>query len=94
MKFDDVSAAILREKLEAARSSGADVLVTADAGCLMQLRGGAGKWLELGLAGPSPRCLHLAEVLAPPTESLREESPPSQEQTGSNPSEGNSTDAP
>ena len=94
VKFDDVSAAILREKLEAARSSGADVLVTADAGCLMQLRGGAGKWLELGLAGPSPRCLHLAEVLAPPAESLREESPPSQEQTGSSPSEGNSTDAP
>lgn len=66
VKFDEVSAAILKEKLEAARACGADALVTADAGCLMQLRGGAGRWKEMGLSGPPPRVLHLAEVLAPP----------------------------
>jgi L-lactate dehydrogenase complex protein LldE len=65
VKFDEVSAAILKEKLECARTCGADTLVTADAGCLMQLRSGAGKWEELGLDGPAPRILHLAEVLAP-----------------------------
>ncbi len=66
VKFDEVSAAILKEKLEAARACGADAVVTADAGCLLQLRGGAGKWRELGLSGPAPRILHIAEVLAPP----------------------------
>ncbi|MDP6618101.1 MAG: (Fe-S)-binding protein [Nitrospinota bacterium] len=66
VKFDEVSTAILKEKLQAARECGADTIVTADGGCLMQLRVGAGKWVEMGLDGPPPRCLHLAEVLAPP----------------------------
>lgn len=75
VKLDEVSTAILKEKLEAARACGADTVVTADAGCLMQLRGGAGKWERLGLSGPAPRILHLAEVLAPPEAPLA--SPPS-----------------
>ncbi len=93
VKFDDVSLAILKEKLEAAQSSGADILVTADAGCLMQLRGGAKKWRELGLAGPVPRCLHLAEVLDSPTESLQNKSPTTQEQTEPPHFKENPTDA-
>lgn len=79
VKFDEVSAAILKDKLEAARACGADTLVTADGGCLMQLRGGAGKWEKLGLDGPPPRILHLAEVLAPPEPSPAETLPPSQD---------------
>ncbi len=70
VKLDEVSTAILKEKLQAARECGADTIVTADGGCLMQLRGGAGKWVEMGLDGPPPRCLHLAEVLAPPEDGV------------------------
>ncbi len=88
VKLDEVSTAILKEKLQAARECGADTLVTADGGCLMQLRGGAGKWVEMGLDGPPPRCLHLAEVLAPP-EDVSPPPPPPPPQAGTNvPREG------
>ena len=90
VKLDEVSTAILKEKLQAARECGADTLVTADGGCLMQLRGGAGKWVEMGLDGPPPRCLHLAEVLAPPEDVSPPPppptpSPPSEPQAGTDP---------
>jgi L-lactate dehydrogenase complex protein LldE len=58
VRLPDVSGAILRRKLEAIRGTGADTVVTCDAGCLMQIAGG------LARAGDRVRARHLAEVLA------------------------------
>jgi L-lactate dehydrogenase complex protein LldE len=54
MRMSELSNAMTSEKLAEARASGADVLVTADPGCLMQMR---------GLADPSQRVEHIATVL-------------------------------
>ncbi|SRR5579884_945354 len=58
VKFDDVSAAMLAEKIDSIRRTGAQSVVSADASCLMQIRGG------LLRAGLPIQTLHLAEVLA------------------------------
>jgi L-lactate dehydrogenase complex protein LldE len=55
VKMPEVSNAITREKLRLAAQSGAEVLVTADPGCLLQMR---------GLADESIRVEHLATMLA------------------------------
>ncbi|MEU4568006.1 (Fe-S)-binding protein [Micromonospora sp. NPDC023956] len=54
----DTSAAMLADKLDAVRSTGADVLTAGDASCLMHLGGGLGR-LRAGT-----RTLHLAQILA------------------------------
>lgn len=58
VKFDEVSAAMLRSKIESIQRTGADTVVSADPSCLMQIRGG------LSRAGLPIRTMHLAEVLA------------------------------
>jgi L-lactate dehydrogenase complex protein LldE len=58
VKFADVSGSMLGAKIEAIRRSGAGAVVSTDASCLMQIRGG------LSRAGLPIRTLHLAEVLA------------------------------
>lgn len=58
VRLPDISGAILRRKLENVRATGADAVVACDAGCLLQLAGGAAR------AGDRVRVLHLAEVLA------------------------------
>lgn len=58
VKLPHVSAAILDAKLAAVRRSGAGAVVSADAGCLMQIRGG----LSRQRIAVAPH--HLAEILA------------------------------
>ncbi len=60
VKFPEVSEAMLADKLQDVASAGTDVLVSTDLGCLLHLRGG------LSRRRSPVRCLHLAEVLAPP----------------------------
>jgi Fe-S oxidoreductase len=55
--FPSISSEILSKKLEDAKSTGADVLVTECPGCIMQLRGGALK------QGVDLKVRHLSEVL-------------------------------
>ena len=57
-KFPKISAEILSRKLDDARQTGADVLVTECPGCIMQLRGGAKK------RGDQLKVMHIAEALA------------------------------
>jgi L-lactate dehydrogenase complex protein LldE len=56
-KYAEVSNAILQEKIRNIRSTGAEILVANDCGCLMQMGGG------LRRAGHPVRALHLAEIL-------------------------------
>lgn len=58
VKFPEVSNAILQEKIRNIRSTGADVLVANDCGCLMHMGGGIRR------ARQPIRTLHLAEILA------------------------------
>jgi L-lactate dehydrogenase complex protein LldE len=58
VKFPHISASMLDDKLARIRESGAEVVVTNDCGCLMQLGGG------LSRAGDRIEVHHLAEVLA------------------------------
>ena len=58
VKFPHISGAMLADKLIAIRESGAEVLVSNDCGCLMQIGGG------LRRAGANIEIRHLAEVLA------------------------------
>ncbi len=58
VKFSDVSGAMLKTKLASIVRTGAGAVVSADASCLMQIRGG------LSRAGVAIKTLHLAEVLA------------------------------
>ncbi|HEX5706395.1 MAG TPA: (Fe-S)-binding protein [Pyrinomonadaceae bacterium] len=60
VKFPETSAAIGAEKITSIERSRADAVVSCDAGCMMQMAG------LLGRKGSPVRCLHLAEVLAPP----------------------------
>jgi len=58
VKNADVSAAMLADKTAAVRASGAEVVTSADASCLMHIGGG------LGRSGTPVRAMHLAEILA------------------------------
>lgn len=58
VKFADVSGAIARTKVESIVRSGAELVVSADASCLMQIQG------ALSRAGSRVQTMHLAEVLA------------------------------
>lgn len=58
IKFADVSAKIADSKVEAITRTGADIVVSADSSCLMQIEG------RLRRAGSPTRTMHLAEVLA------------------------------
>lgn len=58
VKFPHISGAMLEDKLKAISESGAEVVVSNDCGCLMQIGGG------LRRAGSKIEVRHLAEVLA------------------------------
>lgn len=58
VKFDELSGAMARQKLESVARTGATAIVSIDSSCLMQLRG------ALSRAGSAVRTMHLAEVLA------------------------------
>lgn len=58
VKFPHISTAILDEKLEAIRASGADTVVANDCGCLMHMRG------AIERRGIGVRAVHIAELLA------------------------------
>ncbi len=58
VRLPEVSGAMLRRKLERVRATGAEAVVTCDAGCLLQIAGG------LRRAGDRVRALHLAALLA------------------------------
>lgn len=58
VKHPEISTAMLHKKLEKIAETGADTIVSCDAGCLMQMAGG------LQRAGRQVRCRHLAEILA------------------------------
>ncbi len=58
VKFADISGAMARTKIESLTRTGADIVVSIDSSCLMQI-GGA-----LKRAGSPMRAMHLAEVLA------------------------------
>lgn len=58
VKYDELSIAMLDSKLQNIRESGADVLLAADMGCLMNI---AGRMKRLGMP---VRVYHIAEVLA------------------------------
>ena len=56
----EVSMRLLRSKMEAVNSTGADIIATANPGCILQLR--AGVKLH-GLASHAPEVLHVIELL-------------------------------
>ncbi|MEX8509279.1 MAG: (Fe-S)-binding protein [Leptothrix ochracea] len=59
-----ISGAMVSDKLEALRDSGADVVVSADCGCLLNLHHAAEKRREASKSGETlPRCVHLASFL-------------------------------
>jgi L-lactate dehydrogenase complex protein LldE len=58
VKFPHISTAILDSKVTAVQRTGAPVLVSSDAGCLMQIRG------RLSRQGIAVQTCHLAEILA------------------------------
>jgi len=58
VKYDDISAAIGRRKLDSAEETGAGEMLAGEMGCLLHLAGLA------GAEGRKLRCRHIAEVLA------------------------------
>ncbi|MDQ6786715.1 MAG: (Fe-S)-binding protein [Acidobacteriota bacterium] len=58
VKFPEISAAILDNKIEAIEKSGADVVVACDASCLMQIGG------RLSRNNSKVKARHIAEILA------------------------------
>jgi L-lactate dehydrogenase complex protein LldE len=58
VKFDGVSGAMARTKIESIMRTGAEVVVSIDSSCLMQIQG------ALSRAALPVRTMHLAEVLA------------------------------
>lgn len=58
VKFPEISLAILDSKIKAVERSGADVVVSCDASCLMQIGG------RLSRLGSRVRPMHIAEILA------------------------------
>ena len=63
VKYPDISGRMVSDKAEAVAASGADVLVSGDIGCLMNIAG------RLKRMGSPVRVYHLAEVLAGMTSS-------------------------
>ena len=57
VKYPDISGAMLRDKIENVRKTGADTLVSCDSSCLMHVAGGMAK------QGSAARAMHLAELL-------------------------------
>ena len=57
VKYPEISAAMLQDKLDAIRDSGADSVIACDNSCLMQIGGG------LSRQGIEARPLHVAQVL-------------------------------
>lgn len=58
VRLPEVSEAIMLKKLENAKVSGAEMVVTADAGCMMHMAGG------LARRGETMKVMHIAQVLA------------------------------
>jgi len=58
VKYPEISAAILEQKIEAIERAGVDAVVSGDASCLMQIGG------RLSRIGSKARVMHLAELLA------------------------------
>jgi len=58
VKYPEISAAIVDEKVDAIERAGVDAVVSGDASCLMQIGG------RLTRRGSKVRAMHLAEVLA------------------------------
>ncbi len=58
VKFDEVSGGMARTKIDSIVRSGAEVVVSVDSSCLMQIQG------AISRAGLPIRTMHLAEVLA------------------------------
>jgi L-lactate dehydrogenase complex protein LldE len=58
VKYPEISAAILEEKIGAIEASGVDAVISGDASCLMQIGG------RLSRIGSKVRVMHLAELLA------------------------------
>ena len=58
VKYPEISAAILDQKIEAIERAGVDTVVSGDASCLMQIGG------RLSRIGSKARVMHLAELLA------------------------------
>jgi L-lactate dehydrogenase complex protein LldE len=58
VKYPEISAAILDNKIEAIEKSGADVVSACDASCLMQISG------RLSRTGSKVKPMHIAEILA------------------------------
>ncbi|WGR62557.1 (Fe-S)-binding protein (plasmid) [Paracoccus ferrooxidans] len=58
VKYSAISNAIVTEKAEAVESTGADILLAGDLGCLMNMAG------KLHRRGAKTRCFHTVEVLA------------------------------
>jgi L-lactate dehydrogenase complex protein LldE len=57
VKYPEISAAMLQDKLDAIRESGADAVIACDSSCLMQIGGG------LSRQGIDVRPVHVAQVL-------------------------------
>ncbi len=57
VKYPEISAAMLQDKLDGVRESGADAVVACDSSCLMQIGGG------LSRQGIDARPVHIAQVL-------------------------------
>ena len=58
VKYPDISAAMVSEKVDCVIASGADTLTGCDMGCLMNIQG------LLNRRGSSIRVLHIAQILA------------------------------
>ena len=58
VKYPEISAAIVDQKIEAIERAGVDAVVSSDASCLMQIGG------RLSRMGSKVRMMHLAELLA------------------------------
>src|SRR5439155_17525348 len=58
VKFDELSGAMARDKVDAVLRTGAGTVISLDPSCLMQIQG------ALSRAGSPVRTMHLAEVLA------------------------------
>ena len=63
VKNADTSAAMLSDKIQCVRGTGAEVLTAGDNSCLMHIGGGLSR-LQRTEAGGGVRTLHLAEILA------------------------------
>jgi L-lactate dehydrogenase complex protein LldE len=63
IKQPEISAAMAADKAAAVRATGAEVLVSQDCGCLMNIGGTLAHRAGEGGAPPGPRVLHVAELL-------------------------------